>query len=66
MYTVALRESWWWWCEEAQKIARIINKEKFKKYTTAKKVVKRVVCLIRYKTYDSFYNKLYIKDGEKD
>lgn len=65
MYNVALRESWWW-CEEAQKIAIIISEEKFKKYTTAKEVVKRVVRLIRYKTYDSFHNKLYIKDGEKD
>ena len=67
----------WWWNEQVQATIKLKrtnykiwqkarDEESLKKYRDAKKEAEKAVSNAKLKAYDNFYNKLDMKDGEKD
>ena len=67
----------WWWNEDVQNIVKTKRtsyitwqksrkEEDFERYKYMRKEAKKVIRDAKFKAYDNLYDKLGIKDGEKD
>ena len=67
----------WWWNEEVQAAIKLKrtnykiwlkarDEESLKKYRDSKKEAKKAIRNAKLKAYDNIYNKLDMKEGEKD